>query len=244
MSEIQKPELFRQTTISLIDYRTPEDALIRYEGLPASVKEQMAKVYQEAFGGKPWYEKCSCGNCGTFEKSSTCSRCGAADLPPAYPTGELVSAEFPSMLSSFAPGALVLARNQKNEVIGFCAGGMTTIADLATKKYKGSARIADSIREQTGLMPTDRFFYENEMCVLPVLQGYGVGSALNKARLDWIQEQNIGVVLGRTINPNLLKMKARQFPERGFSMQVFVPEGDTYAVDGLQRQCYYALRIR
>jgi hypothetical protein len=244
MSEIQKPELLRQTTISLIDYKTPVDALVRYEGLPLPIKEQMARVYQEAFGGKPWYENCSCPSCGTFEKSTTCSRCGAPDLPPAYPTGELVNEEFPQMLSSFAPGTLVLARNQQSEVIGFCAGGMTTPTDLVVKKYKGNRQIAESIMEQTGLSLTDPLYYENEMCVLPALQGNGVGSALNQARLEWILAQDIGVVLGRTINPNLLKMKERQFPEKGFSMRTFVPNGDSYQVDGLPRQCYFAVRTR
>lgn len=244
MTEQKSSEIIKQTTVTLIDFQTPDEALKRYRGLPDTVKGQMAGVYQKAFGGAPWYEQCSCPGCGTYEKGSTCSRCGTTDLPPAYPTDELIGQEFPAMLASFSPGALVLAQNASREVVGFCAGGMTTPAELTVKKYRGNEGIGRSIREQTGLGPDDSFFYENEMCVLPELQGNGVGSALNKARLDWIREQNIGAVLGRTINPNLLKMKEKQFPQRGFAMQTFTPDGDTYQVDGLQRQCYFAVRVK
>ena len=135
-----------------------------------------------------------------------------------------------------------MAQNRDRGIVGFCAGGITTPQNLVENKYKGNGVIAKSIMEQTGLDASDEFFYENEMCVVPELQGNGLGSELNKARLDWITSQGIGAVLGRTINPNLLKMKAAQFPTRGFDMRVFVPDGDTYEVDEQRRQCYFAVK--
>ena len=230
--------------LRLIPYESPDEALEQYNLLPLSSKVDMARVYQEAFGGKPWFEKCACAACQTFEKDTVCSRCGATDLPPAYPTGDLVYREFPAMLSSFAPGVLVLAQSPDGAMVGFCTGGMTTPDILTELKYKGNAEVGNSLKVQTGLRSDEEFFYENEMCVVPELQGIGIGSRMNKARLDWIRSRGIGTVLGRTINPNLLKMKATQFPASGFDMRVFTPDGDTYSVDGLQRQCYFAVRTR
>lgn len=227
-----------------VTYEDPWEALQKYQLLPDAVKARMAKTYKDGFGGEPWKEVCECPNCGAFSPDTSCRTdgCGTKNLPEAYPIPRLREEDFPRMLTSFSPGVLVIAQNDMSSAIGFCTGGMTTLDKLVEKKWKGDQQICDSIISESGVQPNQPFFYENEMVVSPKYQGYKIGSRLNEQRLDWITKRGIDVVVGRSINTNLLKMKQRQMPERGYAMKIFVPDGDNYQVDGAKRQCYVARR--
>jgi len=239
-----RKELLQNTRFSMMPYENRYEALQKYAELPTSTKKGMAKAYKDGFGGPPWKEVCECPNCGAYSPDTICrtEKCGAINLPEAYPIARLLEKDFPDMLTSFVPGVVVIAQNIENGVVGFCAGGMTTIDTLLFKKWNSNQRIGDSIRTKTGIKTGQSFFYENEMVVNPKFQDKGIGSQLNKQRLNWIMSRGIDIVVGRSININLINMKNRQMPERGFSMKVFVPDGDTYAVDGARRQCYFAQR--
>jgi hypothetical protein len=203
-----------------LKYKDAKDALRQYDELPVSVKLQMAKVYKEAFKLPPWREE--------------------------YDAADLVKNYFPEMIGEFSPGILVIADNMKDGVIGFCQGGLTTTEDLATIKYKSNpGQIQESIQKKGEIGEGEVIFYENEMCVLPSEWKQGVGKALNKVRLDYVDELGIDIVVGRSINTRLLEMKEKAFPERGFSYSKFLPTGDNFTVNEIptQRFCYVAKRI-
>lgn len=247
MTKIDEPlkkELLQNTQFLFLTYENRYEALQKYAELGRSTKGEMARAYRNGFGGPPWKEVCECSSCGAFSPDTSCRTdgCGATNLPEAYPIPRLMEKDFPDMLTSFVPGVVVIARNSVDGVIGFCAGGMTTVDTLIFKKWNSNQRIGDSIRANTGIEAGQPFFYENEMVVDPKFQSKGIGSRLNEQRLRWITDRGIDVVVGRSINTNLLKMKQRQMPGRGYAMKIFVPDGDNYQVDGAKRQCYVARR--
>lgn len=241
MPEINREKLVQQTSYEVVEYNSPSGALLKYGSLPISTRLQMAKVYRQAFQGKPWFEKFECDIDGP-QQNSCCTDCGKKDLAASYQTPKLVEETFPKMLSDFSPGALVIAKNQENGIIGFCCGGMTTLNDLIRLKYNGNKTIQQSIMANTRLSLDLPFFYQDEMCVLPEFQGLGIGSAMDQVRLDWIDNRRIDLVYGRSINPNLLGMKMRHMPKRGFEVKIFRPEGDTYVVENNPRRGYFAQR--
>ena len=239
-----RTELLRTTRFLTVSYENPQEALQKYGALPDSIRARMAQAYKAGFGGEPWKEVCECPNCGAFSSDTSCRTdgCGTKNLPEAYPVERLIKKDFPEMITSFNPGVLVIAQSDMNSAMGFCAGGMTTIDELVEKKWKSNRQIRDSIVSESGVRPNQPFFYENEMVVGPKYQGCKIGSRLNQQRLDWITNRGIDVVLGRSINDDLIAMKQNQMPERGYSVLVFIPKGDTYAVDGARRRCYVAQR--
>lgn len=228
-------EFLQTITFSSLKFENAEDALRQYQLLPESVKFGMARCYK-AFEEEPWFD-------------------------PEYDMDELIKQEFPDMVKTFVPGALVIAKNMQGDVVGFASGGQTTVDALVKEKYKkeppeNQLAIKKSIFEQTGLTDRDVFMYENELVLLsdknlpkgePSVRNRGLGTELSKKRQEIFGELGYGAILGRSLNPYLLQMKENLFSaENGFRMTKFIPSGDRYTnpVTGTKRTIYFAARIR
>lgn len=204
--------------------------------LRLQVKEQMARVYKEAFEGYPWYEVYQCRDCENYSpQNDVCRYCEGSNFSEAYPIEWLVKDYIPEMLASFTPGVLIISENSDDVVEGFSTGGGITVADLINKKYAKNQAVLNSILQNTALTPETVVFYENETCVSPDSQQKGLGGELNKQRLQGANAQEFDYICGRTINLPWLKLKERQMNELGFDFVSFVPAGDTYEINGQKR---------
>lgn len=232
---------FEQKEINLITYRyrTEDEALRVFDGISIQKKEEMANVYQQAFGGYPWYERSICPNCQLFSKENICANCGTDNLPEAYPRDQLISSDFPYMLKSFTPGLLLLAYQDK-QIVGFCTGGFVTLEKLVTQKYNSNQEILQSIVKKCAIPPSAQVFYDNETCLLPDLQNAGIGKQFSQSRISIAREYGSEYICGRTINLPWLQLKERQLNLAGYDFQAFSPNGETYSVEGVRRTFYLA----
>lgn len=208
-------------------------------------KLQMAQIYQEAFAGPPWFEVFQCSSCGNFAKEAiSCSYCGKNSFSEAYPIQTLINEYFPEMLASYAPGVLIFAKDEKQEIQGFTTGGAIKLSDLIAKKYKGNPAILRSIVAHTGVNPNETVFYENETCISPNKQKKGMGGDLNFQRIAEAANQGYKYICGRTVNLPWINLKKRQFDELGYDCVSFFPDGDDYNVDGQRRYFFMATKRR
>lgn len=226
-----------------ISFNTPREAKEKYLNIPEGLKLDMAEVYKLAFGGKPWYERYLCkgtDECG-FLKDAFCPKCQSdKTVTEAYPTEWLVKEYFEEMLSTFVPGILGILQLGE-ETPGFTTGGFSTLNTLISKKYgKRAETVLASIARMADVKPETLVFYDNETCINPLNQGQGLGPKLSEYRISEAISLGAEVVCGRTINATWLKTKERQFREKGFDFIYFVPEGDTYEVNGNPRYFYIA----
>ena len=227
--------------ISSFSFTAINNAVDIFSDLPPRDKIGMAKTYQSAFGGPPWYERFVCGKCGNFLKEPFCTSCLLAAPGEAYPSGWLINKYFTEMLSAFTPGMLAIAR-QPDQVIGFTTGGFISLDKLVAEKYSSQEpdRILNSITEYFSITPEVSVFYDNETCIRPDLQEKGLGSELSQIRIDRTVSLGAVAICGRTINRPWLKVKKRQLLTLGFSFAVLVPAGDLFQVDGNPRYFYLA----
>lgn len=226
-----------------LPYHSPQDALERLLSLSLTVREQMAQVYKDAFGGYPWYEVYQCTGCGNYSPTDeNCAHCQGTEFSDAYHIEELMNKYFPEMLQAYLPGVLILAKDGEDSIEGFSTGGGTTFGTLVEKKYKGDQRILASIRAQTGLTPETPVFYENETCISPESQQAGIGSSLNYQRLESAVAQGFKYICGRSVNKPWLGIKRSQMEALGYDFQMFVPEGDTYEVGGSPRYFFMGVK--
>lgn len=229
---------------STYSYENAGQALEAYQTLSDEQKLAMAGVYQEAFGGSPWYEVFKCNSCEEFARTNdACSHCGGNSFSEAYPIGWLVSDYFPHMVSQYTPGVLVTLESD-GKMIGFTTGGAITLGQLIEDKYKGKPEILASIIERTGVSPDEVVFYENETCIIASLQQRGSGGKLNLARVGAASKMEFPLVCGRTINQPWINLKERQLAGYGYDFVSFNPDGDLYEVDGVRRQFFMAARNR
>lgn len=225
-------------------YNSADEAARVYKSLEPETKFNMAKVYQEAFGGYPWFEIWACVKCGDFAKeNSTCPKCGSTVFKAAYSTEELIEQDFPEMLISYVPGLLVLAKDESLGLLGFTTGGETKLGNLLDKKYHGNPVIKRSILDRTEISENATVFYENETCIKPQAQQGGLGSRLNLERVTFAAQRNEKFVCGRTVNRPWLGVKESQLSRFGYETKSFVPNGDDYIVDGLTRLFFIATKL-
>lgn len=225
-------------------YESAEEARQIYGALPEGTKYQMADVYQQAFGGAPWFERFKCGDCGDFSQSEACCPgCNSANLSEAYPVEELVRDYFPETISEFTPGILITAASGNGDMLGFTTGGFATLDTLVKVKYRSNQDILDSIKERGNSDPAEMTFYDNETCICPNLQQQGIGRKLSQKRVEAARDLGASLICGRTINLSWLTLKREQLTLAGYDFRAFVPEGDTYQVDGIARQFYLARKI-
>lgn len=221
-------------------YSSKDEAMEVYRNFPTVIKEQMASVYQNAFGEEPWYERFVCLTCAKYSKGSDCISCKSSDLPEAYPSEKLVNTEFPSMLQTFTPGTLLLSYEEDYQVSGFSTGGFTKLGDLIEKKYAGNATILYSIEQKCGINSETEVFYDNETCIDPALQKRGLGRIFSQERINTANNMCAANICGRTINLPWLDVKKQQLTDDGYAFFSFVPEGETYEVGGSPRVFYLA----
>lgn len=228
-------------TLETFIYTGKESAIQTWRGIPRPMKSAMAKVYQAAFGGEPWKEKWRCPNCGGYLQDKNCSKCNLKTRFKAYTLRELIKTDLPSMLVTFAPGMLALAR-VSDQIAGFTTGGLVGLKTLISKKYASEdpQLIFDSIATRFNLTASDQVFYDNETCVRPELQGQKIGNQLSQTRIEAAVSLNANLICGRTINMPWLKLKEKQLTQAGYTFAYQVPEGDTYQVDGKPRYFYIA----
>lgn len=226
-----------------ISFNTAQEAKEKYTFLPERLKLDMAETYRAAFGDKPWYEKYLCSGteeCG-FLKEAFCPICKNNDsVKEAYPVEWLVETYFEEMVTTFIPGILGLIELDK-EVAGFTTGGFTSLEALVSKKYgKNAEKVLSSITKEVSVSADSLVFYDNETCIMPSKQGQGLGPELSQYRIDQAAELGASIICGRTINKTWLKTKEKQFVNKGFDFKYFVPDGDTYSVEGNPRYFYIA----
>lgn len=225
-------------------YESQKEALEAYASLTNEQRSGMAKVYQEAFGGYPWFEVYRCNKCDEFTKTNdSCEHCGNTSFSEAYPIDWLMNEYFPHMVAQYVPGVLVTLEDD-GRMIGFTAGGAITLGKLIEDKYKGKPEILASITANTGVSPEEIVFYENETCISVPLQKKGSGGKLNLARVAAASEMRFLLVCGRTINQPWIRLKERQLGEYGYDFVCFNPDGDAYEVDGVRRQFFIAKKNR
>lgn len=221
-------------------YRSPSEATTMYREFSLQQKEEMTTVYQNAFGGEPWYERFACPSCGAFSSGNSCIQCTRTNLPEAYPKDDLIEQYFPDMLSSFTPGTLLLSYDENNAVNGFSTGGFTSLELLVDTKYEGNETILYSITQQQALTPETVIFYDNETCIDSTRQRGGIGRSFSQQRIKTAAELNASVICGRTINLSWLHLKEKQLSEAGYEVKATIPEGDSYSVNGVRRRFYVA----
>jgi len=91
MKKIERREDGKQV-ISKYGYDDGKQALEAYVSLTEEQRSEMAVVYQEAFGGHPWYEVFKCNGCEEFTRTDdACSHCGGNSFSEAYPIDWLVN---------------------------------------------------------------------------------------------------------------------------------------------------------
>lgn len=227
---------------STYSYETSEQALEAYASFMPEKRSEMARVYQEAFGGYPWFEVFRCTKCDEFTKTNdACPHCGGTNFAEAYPVEWLMEEYFPHMLTAYTPGVLVTLESD-GRMIGFTTGGAITLGQLIKDKYRGKPEILASIIERTGVAVDQTVFYENETCISASLQQKGSGGKLNLARVEAASEIGFPLICGRTINQPWIRLKEKQLSSFGYDFIAFNPDGDTYEVDGTKRQFFMATR--
>ncbi|MBA3724562.1 MAG: hypothetical protein H0W89_06805 [Candidatus Levybacteria bacterium] len=221
-------------------YTSCDEASDVFDSFSDTQKGQMATVYQNAFGGEPWYEKFACLSCGAYAAGSSCPTCWKEDLPEAYPMDALVNETFPEMLDRFTPGVLLIAYDTEENVSGFSTGGFISLEGLVDFKYKGDERTLFSLEKKGGIDRKADVFYDNETCIDPSRQKSGLGRLFSQERLQTAVSMDTETVCGRTINLPWLRLKERQLTASSYTVSSFTPEGDTYAMNGVQRRFYVA----
>lgn len=224
--------------IEVFRYNDGYEAERIYGGFSMAVKLTMADIYREAFGGYPWFERYLCALCGRFLKTTECDLCKQTTTQEAYPVKTLIEEDFPEMMSSFVPGMLGLVFDDR-KLIGYTTGGFIDLDELIEKKYKSNT-IYYSVIEQFGLNGQEDVFYDNETCIYPQIQQRGVGTKLSYTRIKVAIGMNADLICGRSINKPWLNIKESQFTAEGYNFSRFVPNGDTYEVDGNPRYFYLA----
>ena len=229
--------------INTITFPDTGRAELLWQQFTKEQQRQMAKVYQQAFGGEPWYEKYTCNVCRIFTAEfGECPNCGR-QLEEAYPTEWLITEYFPKMLSDYVPGVLLVVQNQRDEIVGFSNGGFNSIGLLVANKYpQNPEQILASMTKQFGLSAEDRVFYDNETCLLPQNQRSGLGKQLSQKRLQAALDLRAKLICGRTINLPWLELKKQQLTNKGFLFESDVLKGDTYQVDNVSRRFYLATK--
>lgn len=211
---------------------------------PAEDMEQMARIYQAAFGGAPWFEVGQCSACGTFANTVgiPCSECSNITTE-AYPTRFLIEEYFPKMLQGYLPGVLVFAYNEDGQIVGWTSGGFCQLDELVSRKYSGRETTIESLCKTGNLSPQDWIFYDNETCVLPDVQKGGFGRKLGESRLIAAASVGAETIIGRSINLPWLANKSQILNNENYSFVMTIPSGDTYQVNGVPRTAYIARKV-
>lgn len=134
----------------------------------------IARAYQQTFAGYPWFEGYKCPVCGKgFHLShteKTCAMCSTTEkqvlLVDYWPSSTIVS-DFNKEMAK--PGAICVVANVNEEIIGFTWGyNVLSNTDL------DSHLDAPSLHQRHN----GKYFYLDEVAVVPNYQGKGVGRKL------------------------------------------------------------------
>lgn len=134
----------------------------------------IARAYQQTFAGYPWFEGYKCPVCGKgfplSHTEKTCAMCSTTEkqvlLVDYWPSSTIVS-DFNKEMAK--PGAICVVANVNEEIIGFTWGyNVLGSPDLDSRLD------APSLHQRH----SGKYFYLDEVAVVPDYQGKGVGRKL------------------------------------------------------------------
>lgn len=161
---------------------------------------EIVKAYKLAFASDPWNEGYVCPSCEAnfplTEKAKVCPKCFSAPLVEYWPTAKVVT-DFYQEASK--PNFICLALSMKSRIIGFTWGYSIIINKDSAKKL-----------DAPGLekLITDKFFYIDEVAIIPSRQGHGLGRKLFESLLKNIKNEKI---ILRTKNNSIMSNLTKQF---------------------------------
>ncbi len=150
---------------------------------------EIAKVYQETFGGAPWNEGYLCPVCGEYfalscESKKTCPACSSnnssVNLIHYWPTEKVVSDFYQEMKKE---ASVCLVAYLDSEIVGF-AWGYKIIMCENTDKYLGFLGLNQKLGE-------GEFFYLDEVGIKPNNQCKGFGRKIIEHIFHQQNEKNI-----------------------------------------------------
>ena len=173
--------------------------LIDPKNEPLSILK-IVRAYKLAFAGDPWNEGYACPSCEAnfplTEKSKICPSCLSAPLVEYWPTAKVASDFYQEAKK---PDFVCLALSEKLKVIGFTWGYSIIINKDSAKKL-----------DAPGLekIITGKFFYIDEVAIIPSHQGRGLGKKLFDSLLKNLKNEQI---ILRTKNNSVMSNLTKKF---------------------------------
>lgn len=160
---------------------------------------KIVKAYKLAFASDPWNEGYVCPSCQAnfplTKKRQICPECSSAPLVEYWPTAK-VATDF--YQEAKKPDFICLALSDKSRVIGF-TWGYSIIIDKDSAKKLDAPGLEKII--------TGKFFYIDEIAIIPSHQGRGLGKRLFESLLKNIKnEQIILRTKNNSVMSNLTKL--------------------------------------
>lgn len=161
---------------------------------------EIVKAYKLAFAGNPWNEGYVCPSCEAnyprTELGKICPKCFSAPLVEYWSTTKVVTDFYQEAKK---PDFICLSLSDKSRVIGF-TWGYSIIID------KDSAKKLDAPGLEKIII--GKFFYIDEIAIIPSHQGRGLGKKLFKSLLKNIKDEPI---ILRTKNNSVMSNLTKLF---------------------------------
>jgi len=169
----------------------------------------IAQVYQKAFGNKPWNEGYVCPICKTvfadeFSSWGYCQQCSHKDgrlvgIVRCWPIDKVITDFYREMTKS---NALCLVMKDGGTIIAF-AWGYSIQVNTFLDKYLEAPNLHSKLMSR-------EFLYLDECAVTPKWQGQGCGKALLKSFVEKAKEEKKSVLL-RTMENSVMHKLAEKF---------------------------------
>ena len=149
-----------------------------------TIVNKIAEVFQEVFGSNPWNEGYKCPVCnGIFSLSShlkICPRCTVVgkhvNLVQYWPKDRVLTYFYSEMIKR---DSICLVTYLKSKMLGF-AWGHTIVTDENTDAYLSTLKL-----------PNEKYFYLNEVGIIPNEQCKGFGKKLIEEIFSKQSENNV-----------------------------------------------------
>jgi GNAT superfamily N-acetyltransferase len=138
------------------------------------IVQQIARGYQESFGGDPWHEGFRCPVCAITlalaDEAVCCPRCASHGrsvlLVEYWPLSKIITDFYTEMCKA---GAICVIAQSENHVIGFAWGYGLLLTEEKAVELEAPA---------LSKLLSGEFFYLDECAVVPSAQGRGIGSRM------------------------------------------------------------------